>query len=794
MRTLVTLLTLFCSLAAATGLEAQAVRQTKVPWEDKFRQLDEIWPTANNYRTASGAPGHNYWQQRADYVIKIALDEKDRELTGAATITYTNNSPDTLRYVWLNMDQNRFAGDSKYVAQRRSDGDNKESYGTLRGGYGHRDGDFGFKVKKVSDSAGQDLNHTVVDTLMRVDLPAPLQAGGQTSFTVTWSHKIIEGEIYFGRGGYEHFEDDDNDIFQIAQWYPRLAVYSDNEGWHQQSFLGSSEFTLQFGDFDVEITVPDDHIVAATGVLQNTDSVLTSEQQARLKQAETAETPVMIVNQQEAVRNESSKSKRNKTWHFKAENVRDFAWASSRKFQWDAQGYQTRDDRMVMAMSYYPKEASPLWDLYSTASQIHSMDVFGDKIFPYPYPVMSSVNGQVGGMEYPMLAFNGPRPVKDKKTDEITYSRATKNALIAVVIHEAGHNWFPMIVNSDERHWTWMDEGLNNYLQFLAEQLWEEEFPSRRGEPRDIVNFMKSQNQVPIMTDGESLKNVGSNAYGKPATALNILRETVLGRELFDFAFAEYARRWKFKHPSPSDFFRTMEDASGVDLDWFWHGWFYTTDHVDISIEDVTHYQIDTKDPDVEMPWKRTQAAGEPLSLTRERNEDIEKMVDGKSRLRDLYNEKDRFTVTNADRNKFNSSTKKLKDWEKELLENEDHFTMVDFKNIGGLVMPVILEVTYDNGKSEVVRIPAEIWRHNPKKVSKLLITDRKVAGITLDPRWETADTDVSNNYWPRRGAESRLELFKRERRRGRNLMKDMSVELKSDDDDGGSNEGGRPD
>ncbi|MGB1876121.1 MAG: M1 family metallopeptidase, partial [Rhodospirillaceae bacterium] len=534
-----------------------------------------------------------------------------------------------------------------------------------------------------------------------------------------------------------------------------------------------------------------DHIVASTGVLQNPDTVLTDEQRARLKQAKTAKAPVMIVNQQEAVRNESSKSKRNKTWHFKAENVRDFAWASSRKFQWDAQGYKTRDDRMVMAMSYYPKEASPLWDLYSTAAQIHSMDVFGDKVFPYPYPVMSSVNGQVGGMEYPMLAFNGPRPVKDKKTDEITYSRATKNALIAVVIHEAGHNWFPMIVNSDERHWTWMDEGLNTYLQFLAEQLWEDEFPSRRGEPRDIVNFMKSQNQVPIMTDGESLKNTGANAYAKPATALNILRETILGRDLFDFAFAEYARRWQFKHPTPFDFFRTMEDASGVDLDWFWHGWFYTTDHVDISIEDVTHYQIDTKDPDVEMPWKRERYEGEPLSLTRERNEDIDKMVDDNPRLLDLYNEKDRFTVTNADRNRYNSSMKKLKEWETELHENEDHFTMVDFKNIGGLVMPVILELTYDNGKSEIVRIPAEVWRHNPKKFSKLLITDRKVASITLDPRWETADTDLSNNYWPSRGAESRLELFKRERRRGRNLMKDMSVELKTGDED--DVEGGRP-
>lgn len=776
------LVALIASVTLPTLAEAQAVRQTKVPWDDKFRQLDEVWPNANVYRTASGAPGHAYWQQRADYAIKVELDESNRALTGAATITYTNNSPDTLRYVWLNMDQNRFAEDSKYVAQRRSNGDNRESYGSIRSSYALRDGDHGFKVASVTNEADENLRYTEVDTLMRIDLTEPLAPRGQTTFTVSWSHNIIESKVFFGRGGYEPFEEDGNDIFQIAQWYPRLALYSDYEGWHQQSFMGNSEFALQFGDFDVEITVPEDHIVAATGVLQNAEEVLTDVQRARLRDAATAETPVMIVNEQEAIRNEQDDTTRMKTWRFTAANVRDFAWASSRKYQWDAQGYETRDGRTVMAMSYYPKEANPLWGLYSTAAQIHSMDVFGEKIFPYPYPVMSSVNGPVGGMEYPMLAFNGPRPEKDKKTGEVTYSRATKNALISVVIHEAGHNWFPMIVNSDERHWTWMDEGLTTYIQFLAEQLWSEDYPSRRGEPRDIVDFMVSQNQVPIMTDGESLKNVGANAYAKPATALNILRETILGRELFDFAFAEYARRWKFKHPTPADFFRTMEDASGVDLDWFWHGWFYTTDHVDIALANVTHYQIDTKDPDVEMPWDRDAADSEPISLTTKRNEDIDKAIDNDRRLRDLYDREDRFTVTNADRNKYNTTLGKLEDWEKDLLENEDHFTMIDFENKGGVVMPVILEVTYDNGRSEEVRIPAEAWRHNPKKFSKLLITDRQVVSITLDPNWETADANLDNNYWPQRIAESRLELFKRERRRGRNLMKDLNVELKKDD------------
>ena len=778
---------------ASTTVEAQAVRQTKVPWDDKFRQLEEIWPTANAYRTASGAPGHAYWQQRADYNIDIVLDEEDRQLSGTVTIAYTNKSPDSLRYLWLNMDQNRFSGDSLYVAQRKSNGDDRESYGTLRAEYEHRDGDYGFQLDSVTDTAGNDLPHTVVDTLMRIDLPTPLGPGEQTSFTIRWSHNIIEIETFFGRGGYEYFDEDRNDIFQISQWYPRMAVYSDGEGWHQKIFLGRGEFKLEFGDFNVRITVPDDHIVASTGVLQNPDDVLTAEQRERLEEAETARSPVMIVNETEAILNEGEKSKQTKTWHFTAENVRDFAWASSRKFQWDAQGYETQDGRRVMAMSYYPKEANPLWGQFSTAAQIHSMKVFGDHVFPYPYPVMISVNGKVGGMEYPMIAFNGPRPKKDDKTGDVTYSRATKYGLISVVIHEAGHNWFPMIVNSDERRWTWMDEGLNTYLQFLAEQLWEDDYPSRRGEPRNITNFMKSMNQVPIMTDSESLKNFSQNAYAKAATALVVLRETILGRELFDFAFAEYARRWMFKQPSPADFFRTMEDASGVDLDWFWHGWFYTTDHVDIAIDKVTHYRIDTKDPDVGMPWQRAQAAGDPISLTERRNEGLRKAVEDDRDLRDFYNENDRYTVSNADRNKANSSTRRLEDWEKDLLENEDYFTMVDFKNIGGLVMPVILEVTYDNGRSDEVRIPAEVWRSDPKKFSKLLITDREVASITLDPHWETADTDLNNNYWPARAVESRLELFKRQGRRGRDLMKDIKVDLKGEDDDDDENGGGRP-
>ncbi|MDH5434773.1 MAG: M1 family aminopeptidase, partial [Gammaproteobacteria bacterium] len=494
----------------------------------------------------------------------------------------------------------------------------------------------------------------------------------------------------------------------------------------------------------------------------------------------TASKPVIIVTQKEAEAKEKKRSKQTSTWHFKAENVRDFAFASSRKFIWDAQGFRSGKTD-TMAMSYYPKEGNPLWERYSTESIIHTMEHYNRFSLEYPYPVSISVNGPVGGMEYPMITFNGPRPVKDKKTGELTYSRRTKYGLISVIIHEVGHNYYPMIINSDERQWTWMDEGLNTFVQFLAEQYWEEKYPSRRGPARKIVEYMSSENQVPIMTNSESILQFGNNAYGKPATALNILRETIMGRELFDFAFKEYATRWQFKRPTPADFFRTMEDASGVDLDWFFRGWFYTTDNVDISIDKVTEYTVQSGDPDKDKPWQRDRFDENPQDISDIRNKDLNRRVDKKQELKDFYNKHDQFTPTNADRNSYNQMVAGLEDWEKALLEAGGKMVVMDFTNHGGLVMPIILNITYTDKSVEYFKIPAEIWRLNPQNVSKAIIRDKTIQSIEVDPYWETADVDVTNNHWPAKLVKTPLELFKEKQQ---NMMKDYNAELKSINDE----------
>jgi hypothetical protein len=561
-----------------------------------------------------------------------------------------------------------------------------------------------------------------------------------------------------------------------------MAAYYDVTGWQHKQFLGTGEFTLEFGDYDVQLTVPADHIVAGTGELQNPGDVLTSAQRERLEQARTASRPVIIVTQAEAEAKEKTRASGTKTWHFRAKNVRDFAWASSRKFIWDAQGFK-KDATDVLAQSFYPKEGNPLWEKYSTAAVIHTIAEYNKYSFDYPYPVAISVNGPVGGMEYPMICFNGPRPTKDKKTGELTYSSRAKYGLISVVIHEVGHNYFPMIVNSDERQWTWMDEGLNSFLQYLAEQAWEEHYPQSRGEPRAIGDYMKSANQVPIMTNSESIAALGYNAYAKPTAALIVLRETVLGRELFDFAFREYAQRWKFKRPTPSDFFRTMEDASGTDLDWFWRGWFYTTDHVDVSVDGISEYTVGTKDPEIEKAWKKAQRELAPISITDQRNKGtLPRRVDAHPELKDFYNEHDEFTVTNHDRNRYNEALEGLDDWEKNLLKEGKHLYLVDFSNLGGLVTPLVLEIQLASGKKYIERIPAEVWRFSPKKITKLIITDEPMVALTQDPYWETADTDTSNNSWPRKAMPSRLELYKTEHDKD-NLMKDFNEKLKTKDE-----------
>ncbi len=743
------LLIIFCS---------PAFSQSKTDSVDKFKQLEEVLPTPTEYRAASGAPGHRYWQQRADYKIDVELDDLKQRIIGSETITYFNNSPDTLRYLWLQLDQNVFAKSSDTYSTEAAPSLDKIPFDKLESAIG-RNFDGGYRITAVRDNRGAPLAHQIVKTMMRVDLKSPLAPGQSVVFSVDWNYNVSDQRKLGGRTGYEYFPKDGNYLYEIAHWFPRLAAYNDVSGWQHKQFLGAGEFTLEFGNYRVSITAPDDHIVASTGVLQNPLQVLTKTQRDRLEQAKTASNPVLIVTPAEARANESNKPRGKKTWIFHADDVRDFAFASSRKFIWDAQLHNVEGNR-VMAMSYYPKEGNPLWEKYSTHAIIHTLNVYSRYSFTYPYPVAISVNGPVGGMEYPMICFNGPRPEEDG-----TYTARSKYGLISVVIHEVGHNYFPMIVNSDERQWTWMDEGLNTFLQYLSEQEWERDYPSRRGEPKNIVEYMISDAQVPIMTNSESLLQFGNNAYAKPATALNILRETVLGRELFDFAFREYARRWKFKRPMPADFFRSMEDASGVDLDWFWRGWFYTTDHTDISVENVRLYTLDTRNPDTEKPEAMKQREAQPETLSQQRNRDIPKRVEQFPSLADFYNTYDELKVTAHDRAEYQKFLATLTEQEKQLLNTGFNFYLIDLKNVGGLVMPVIFEIEYTDGTKEEMRIPAEIWRYNNSQVSKLIVTNKEIKTVALDPRLETADVDVSNNFFPRRVVKTKFQTFKEEQK-----------------------------
>lgn len=774
----------------AIAQESETIK--KFDQEDKFRQLEEILPTANLYRTASGAPGHEYWQQNADYKINVEIDDENQMLIGSEVITYKNNSPDPLRYLWLQLDANIRTPHSDANLTGTSSAEPGMSFRQLQGMLEARAFDGGVKISAVKDpESGEPVDFTIVKTMMRIDIPKQLEKGDSFTFQVDWKYAINNARVVRGRTGYEYFEEDDNYLYEMAQWYPRLCAYNDVTGWQHKQFLGRGEFTLEFGNYEVNITVPDDHIVASTGVLQNAEDVLTETQQERFEQAKTADKPMFIVTPDEAKANESNTPGGKKTWTFKAENVRDFAFASSRKFIWDAMGYPVQD-RTVMAMSFYPKEGEPLWSRYSTHAVVHTLDVYGKFTFDYPYPVAISVNGPIGGMEYPMICFNGPRPEKDG-----TYSARTKYGLISVVIHEVGHNWFPMIVNSDERQWTWMDEGLNTFLQFLAEQEWEQTYPSRRGDPRNITSFMKSADQVPIMTNSESLHQFGSNAYAKPATALNILRETILGRELFDFAFKEYANRWKFKRPMPADFFRTMEDASGVDLDWFWRGWFYSVDHVDIEITGVKQLRIDTQQAYLEKPKQQAKRDAEGETLSTERNKDLPKRADRFPELKDFYNQYDELKITDEDIKQYKQFFDNLPDDQKNLIQNPPNLYVASFANRGGLVMPILLELQFTDGSKQQLRIPAEIWRRDNKNVSKLIITEKTVQRIVLDPRNETADVDASNNHYPPQIGITDVEAGAgRGGRRGRGggganpMQRDRQRQKSQDDNQTESNDG----
>ncbi|WP_346318655.1 M1 family metallopeptidase [Chitinophaga sp. YIM B06452] len=746
-----------CLLAAAPAmLRAQNPGSNH---GNRFEQLSYLLADPNMYRSASGVPGPKYWQQKADYDITAELDEAKRRLNGTETITYYNNSPDPLTYIWLQLDENEHDPKSDNNSFDGSSMKDRMTSRAITRMLGMEAG-HGVNIEKCTDAAGNALKYTINQTMMRIELPKTLMPGEKIRFNVSWWYNIANRLTLGGRGGYENFPEDNNDLYTMAQWYPRLAVYSDFQGWQNKQFTGRGEFALTFGDFKVKMTVPADHVVGATGECRNYKETLTPAQYQRWQQAQGAKEPLEIVTLDEANNAIKNKATGKKTWIFEAQNVRDFAWVSSRRLVWDAMGTNV-EGKKVMAMSYYGPEAYPLYRRYSTKVVAHTLRVYSKHTIAYPYPVAISVEA-ANGMEYPMICFNFGRAEKDG-----TYSEATKNGMIGVIIHEVGHNFFPMIVNSDERQWSWMDEGLNTFCQFLAEQEWDNNFPSRRGPAQKITEYMSlPKDQLePIMSNSENIIQFGPNAYAKPATALNILRETVMGRELFDYAFKEYSRRWAFKHPTPSDFFRTMEDASAVDLDWFWRGWFFGTEPVDISLDSVKWYRMDTKNPAVENKLKQQAANADDAHIAQARNKaaGVKFAVEQDTSLQDFYNKWDRYAVTPDQTEAYNKIQASLTPEEKRLYESKKNFYELTFSNVGGNVMPLIIEWTFADGTKEVERISAYIWRHDELKVTKVFAKDKQVTAIRLDPYRETADIDELNNSWPRQAVPSRFELFKME-------------------------------
>lgn len=766
---------LFFTLTIAGFVKAQDIQNNPTSNHgNKFEQLGTILNTPNEQRTASGAPGAKYWQQRADYDIKCDLDEKNLKLTGSETITYYNNSPDPLDYIWLQLDENQHNNLDNANYQQSTV--MPRGAGTLqldRAEKSSADNGYGDKIMSITDALGKSIPYIINKTMLRMDLPASLKPGAKMIFTVKWNYKISDRLTLGGRGGYEYFPGDGNYLFTMTQWYPRLCVYSDFQGWQNHQFTGRGEFALTFGNYKVQMTVPADHVIGATGECINYAAVLSPAELARYNKAKTSSEPVEIVTLDEAKKREAAPSTAKKTWVFQATNVRDFAWGSSRKFVWDGMG-QKVEGKTVMCMSYYGKEAYNLYRKFSTKLVAHTVKSYSSFTFPFPYPVAQSVEAS-NGMEYPMICFNYGRTEKDG-----TYSESTKNGMIGVIIHEVGHNFFPMIVNSDERQWTWMDEGLNSFMEYLAEELWDNKYPSKKGAAYTIVDYMKlPKNELePIMSNSENIVRFGPNAYTKPATALNILRETIMGRQLFDYAFKQYARRWEFKHPTPADFFRTMGDASGENLDWFWRGWFYGTDAVDISLDSVKVAKADLngKMPQFNRRATKVDAPAvndfDDISKIRNREDkNIKFYVDKDTSVHDFYYKYDRGLAA-VDTMKFNNMTKELATPQRsataEAMTDEDktkyagkYFYQLDFSNKGGLVMPIIVEFTYADGTKSIDRIPAQIWRLNEKHVSKFYVQDKEVASIKLDPMRETADIDESNNYWGKLPEPSKFSIFK---------------------------------
>ncbi|GAB4242138.1 MAG: M1 family metallopeptidase [Ekhidna sp.] len=737
------ILTIWATVFTVVFVSAQDIKQ----YSGKFESMDRMLEPPSPYRTASGAPGAEYWQQRADYKIKASIDENTNVLEGEETITYFNNSPDDLKYLWLNLEQNI----NKKGNEDFGDvlGGMQESVSSLTMQYLVRPVDFpaGTEIVSVKDANGKDLPYIENNTLLKLLLPEPLKSGANITFTIRWKNYITDrGKFLLSREGYEYFPADDNKVFLLGHWFPRMAVYNDTEGWQNKQFQRLGEFALEFGDYDIEITVPSDHLVACTGKLLNESEVLTATQKERMDKARKSfDEIVMIVTPEEAKKNQSKKASGTKTWKFRAENVRDVAFASSRKFIWDAQAVKLPTNT-VMAMSFYPNEGMPVWSEESTNAVKQALEVYSEATFDYPYPVAISVNTSNIGIEYPMISFNGGRPVNGEISEQ------ARRGMTSTIIHEVGHNWFPMIVSSDERKWMWMDEGLNT---FLHQRTLAERYPQWSSTtPKDIVPFMMGdQNTLrPVMTnsDNDLLSQMGNNYYQKPTVGLQMLRETIVGRELFDAAFKEYANRWKYKHPNPADFFRSLEDGIGMDLDWFFKGWFFTTDVVDIELADVKWFKIKEDEASVE----RSNLKGNTQKIS----------GSGKGNsAKSFANGPQEFDVAKTPDAAYGQFLSRMDEEEVKAKLSGKHIYELSFKNKGGLVMPIVIEWTFADGTTEWQQLPAEVWRLNEAEVTKTFLKDKEVVKVVIDPDQSLADTNMENNVFPPTDQQDKFEKFKKD-------------------------------
>lgn len=713
---------------------------------NKFEPLDAIFPSPNVFRSASGAPGPQYWQQQADYNISVRLDDKKQRITGKAKVTYHNNSPDQLKYLWLQLDENENLPNSERRLTETntvSSDFNAEAIRAIRKPQQRMPG---IQISAIRGRGNQNLEYWIEGTMMRISLPEPIEPKSIYGFEIDWWFDMVDRSTDRDpRGGYEYFPEDENYLFVVTQWFPRFAVYNDYGGWNNRQFLYSGEFALEFGNYEVEIDVPDDYIVAATGECSNYGNVLSREQLQRLEFARNSDEPVEIISLQEALDNaKKPRSNKRKVWHFTANKVRDFAWTASRRYAWDAMRVLIDDaEQPILAMSLYGKEAYPLFRKYSTKLVRLTLETYSEHSFPYPYPVAISVEA-ANDMEYPMIAFNTGRVDKNGN-----YTQAEFDYMTWILIHEVGHNFFPMVVNSNERKWTFMDEGFNTFLQYFTEMRWNHSFPSLAGPPYKIAKYMKGEKTglEPIMTVSDNVKQFYRSQYAKTATALVILRNTILGPELFDFAFKTYAARWKFKHPRPYDFFRTMSDATAVNLDWFWRGWFFSTDMVDIAIEEATEYKIDHRSDTL----KKTSSGELDTTNYLSRFTPYDRLADTVTPLieRDTSLQNDQYKAAKA-AGRLPASRELPYPSKNELYPSRDakYAYEIRFKNKGGLVMPLIIKWEFKDGTSEIERIPVTVWRRNEEEVKKVFFKGHEVKSIVLDPFVETADVDLSNQVW----------------------------------------------